>query len=222
MADPPDLSALSLGADDERIEKQMTATESEPAVMADPTATTEPTSETQMWLHGADKGFVLFNPDFDAEVRANFDAAEAHARMIKDIDFARAHGNPSDTLCAVCEAKGYMLCRRCKHAKYCSRECQVADWPIHKNLCRDFAAAMSDANRPSPEHRRALFFPIYSTKPQLCWLLCGPGDGDIKFQHPDIATWIYELHEAGMAHIANNAQRLCLNLAMEFRSRYVW
>jgi len=29
-----------------------------------------------------------------------------------------------------------MLCGRCKARQYCCRECQAADWPIHKGLCR--------------------------------------------------------------------------------------
>jgi len=27
-------------------------------------------------------------------------------------------------------------CSRCKYAQYCSKECQVADWPSHKAICK--------------------------------------------------------------------------------------
>eukprot|EP00984_Skeletonema_dohrnii_P035641 scaffold35642_cov211-Skeletonema_dohrnii-CCMP3373.AAC.1 len=28
-----------------------------------------------------------------------------------------------------------LYCTQCRVANYCSRECQVADWPEHKNYC---------------------------------------------------------------------------------------
>lgn len=30
-------------------------------------------------------------------------------------------------------------CSRCKQSTYCSRECQVADWHVHKNMCSTIA-----------------------------------------------------------------------------------
>lgn len=35
--------------------------------------------------------------------------------------------------------KGMVYCTLCRQASYCSRECQVADWPIHKEICTDLA-----------------------------------------------------------------------------------
>ncbi|KAJ6447766.1 hypothetical protein C8R45DRAFT_180799 [Mycena sanguinolenta] len=39
--------------------------------------------------------------------------------------------------CAVCGKHEYELrrCGKCKHASYCSKECQKADWPTHKHAC---------------------------------------------------------------------------------------
>lgn len=46
---------------------------------------------------------------------------------------ADAHGQ---TLCFAChENAGSMQCGRCKKAKYCSVECQKADWKTHKAQC---------------------------------------------------------------------------------------
>ncbi|EPQ55146.1 hypothetical protein GLOTRDRAFT_111137 [Gloeophyllum trabeum ATCC 11539] len=31
-------------------------------------------------------------------------------------------------------------CDRCKHVSYCGKECQAADWPNHKRVCKTEAA----------------------------------------------------------------------------------
>jgi MYND finger len=42
--------------------------------------------------------------------------------------------------CFCCHKKGnvtkILQCKNCKVVQYCSRECQVKDWPIHKALCK--------------------------------------------------------------------------------------
>lgn len=37
--------------------------------------------------------------------------------------------------CKVCKNPSKDRCSRCKKARYCSRECQVSDWPTHKQMC---------------------------------------------------------------------------------------
>ena len=38
-------------------------------------------------------------------------------------------------LCFFCGKDGSKACGRCRHATYCSAECQRAHWPEHKNKC---------------------------------------------------------------------------------------
>ena len=42
-------------------------------------------------------------------------------------------------LCPTCKSDGCRLkCTKCKAVAYCDRECQIADWPKHKVICREF------------------------------------------------------------------------------------
>ncbi|KAG6909321.1 hypothetical protein DXG01_001120 [Tephrocybe rancida] len=38
--------------------------------------------------------------------------------------------------CGVVGADGLKICGKCKFSRYCSRECQTADWPEHKKSCK--------------------------------------------------------------------------------------
>ena len=38
------------------------------------------------------------------------------------------------------ERVSLFACGRCMVGQYCSRECQVAQWPAHKQICDDFVA----------------------------------------------------------------------------------
>lgn len=38
-------------------------------------------------------------------------------------------------LCRVCKQPAHQLCSRCGVARYCTAECQRADWPTHKTEC---------------------------------------------------------------------------------------
>ncbi len=42
-----------------------------------------------------------------------------------------------DGQCSVCSKNGSLRCGKCKVQYYCSRECQVKDWKIHKKVCAD-------------------------------------------------------------------------------------
>ena len=69
--------------------------------------------------------------------------------------------------CVICRKKNAKACSRCKSIHYCSKECQVHDWPIHKVLCREMAELSA---RPSEEHVLGLYFPETEAKPQLIWI----------------------------------------------------
>ncbi|KAH0834240.1 hypothetical protein J3R83DRAFT_11557, partial [Lanmaoa asiatica] len=38
--------------------------------------------------------------------------------------------------CARCHQQDQLkLCSRCHAVKYCSKECQISDWKVHKSIC---------------------------------------------------------------------------------------
>lgn len=61
----------------------------------------------------------------------------------------------TDRRCAVCKSN------------YCSQACQKEDWPSHKLFCKSFP---DFANRPNPDARRAIFFPVEDQPPRFVWL----------------------------------------------------
>ena len=48
-------------------------------------------------------------------------------------------GKKKKNTCLHClkEVEGSSRCSKCETASYCSRECQLRHWPVHKNNCRD-------------------------------------------------------------------------------------
>jgi hypothetical protein len=63
----------------------------------------------------------------------------------------------SPPLCAICHVivATPQRCGGCKNIKYCSKDCQIADWPQHKLLCK---AYLDFATSPGPTKRRAMLF----------------------------------------------------------------
>jgi hypothetical protein len=69
--------------------------------------------------------------------------------------------------CPRCTEPATKQCGGCKSIAYCSLECQQADWPSHKSLCKDFAAFAGP--RPSINLRRVVVFIPGEDKPRFKW-----------------------------------------------------
>lgn len=98
----------------------------------------------------------------------------------------------TDHTCALCETSSTRVCARCKSSHYCSKECQVDDWPVHKLLCASFSAFDVSA-RPSTTHFRGIIFPQDQPKPQLAWLHCPwreDEDDGVRWQHADLEAFL--------------------------------
>ncbi|KAK9442305.1 hypothetical protein VB005_03364 [Metarhizium brunneum] len=70
--------------------------------------------------------------------------------------------------CTVCDKHDARFCGRCKSARYCSEECEKADWPTHKLLCKAFSN-FDVSTRETSKHFRAFFFPV-NENPKVIWL----------------------------------------------------
>ncbi|KAF9526555.1 hypothetical protein CPB83DRAFT_857729 [Crepidotus variabilis] len=58
--------------------------------------------------------------------------------------------------CAMCNNPATLRCSACRCSPiYCSKPCQLADWKLHKNLCK---SRPSFETPPTPESRRAIVF----------------------------------------------------------------
>ncbi|KAI9375261.1 hypothetical protein BJX61DRAFT_182665 [Aspergillus egyptiacus] len=86
-----------------------------------------------------------------------------------------------DDCCVMCNRSPGLQCARCRSTYYCSRDCQKSDFPSHKLLCKQFA---TQPDRPSPEHKRAIFFPVERDKPCLIWIPCRR-----EYDEEDGITW---------------------------------
>jgi hypothetical protein len=78
---------------------------------------------------------------------------KAKAGLARLQSLARLSKNNSDTkyikICWHCEkietqedSALLMKCQRCKTAYYCSKDCQAADWKIHKKTCKQFSSGV--------------------------------------------------------------------------------
>ena len=66
--------------------------------------------------------------------------------------------------CLVCGKEGHKKCTNCYSRGYCSKECQVKDWPCHKEECKKFEndrSYLQHVHRNSPIRVEAYFTELY-------------------------------------------------------------
>lgn len=92
-----------------------------------------------------------YEPDDDVVVYVELDAGAtpprvAAARLVvlpvsiaPDAAEARAAAHAAPRACLVCATPTTSRCTACKLARYCSRECQRANWRVHRTLCANAA-----------------------------------------------------------------------------------
>ena len=65
---------------------------------------------------------------------------EARPPVSSHEKYAQAKTRPKTGVCHTCkerkERSSMFFCTGCHGQQYCSEECQLKDWPIHKDMCR--------------------------------------------------------------------------------------
>ena len=57
------------------------------------------------------------------------------------------------SLCTSCNATAAnFTCSKCQFPHYCSRQCQLAHWPIHKEECKVWSDPFQNYQKRYPEH----------------------------------------------------------------------
>lgn len=74
-----------------------------------------------------------------------------------------------DALCMMCCKPGTMRCNACMETRYCSKDCQKLDWPLHKLVCKT-AKDFTEDKKPSRWHLRAVVFAEDEDRPRYAWL----------------------------------------------------
>ena len=43
--------------------------------------------------------------------------------------------SPPEPSCKICSKETELVCSKCEKVRYCNKECQGLDWPMHKETC---------------------------------------------------------------------------------------
>jgi len=76
------------------------------------------------------------NTKKDSNINCNDDDDLNEELSNINIDNSRSSSN-RNCLCCLKEVEGSSRCSKCRTALYCSRDCQLKHWPVHKNICQD-------------------------------------------------------------------------------------
>lgn len=88
--------------------------------------------------------------------------------------------------CAMCEMDGTQQCNYCRAIRYCSRECQKLDWPLHKLLCKTRNEKYDDRLHP-PGFVRGICFSSDELTPRFVWHAAEfSGSGDFMYNSLDL------------------------------------
>jgi hypothetical protein len=115
-------------------------------------------------------------------------------------------GLTPDESCVMCNKLPAKACSRCRSSYYCSKPCQMSDWPLHKLLCKKFH---QQPLRPSPAHRRAILFPVHEKEPKLVWVLCKQRRDEMgRFESAQVASLLgAENAPEATAYVQRNPRR---------------
>lgn len=58
--------------------------------------------------------------------------------------FRWSYGRPIGSTCSVCYKEDTKTCSKCRKYYYCGKECQVKDWPSHKEVCNRLSSPLED------------------------------------------------------------------------------
>ncbi|KAI1325462.1 hypothetical protein F5Y16DRAFT_401464 [Xylariaceae sp. FL0255] len=73
--------------------------------------------------------------------------------------------------CLMCEKTPGLECDGCDNVYYCCVECQHADYPIHRVICKAFGN-FDTTTRPSKDHYLGVLFSESKCAPTLVWIDC--------------------------------------------------
>ena len=58
----------------------------------------------------------------------------------------------NNCLCCLQVVEGQSRCSKCRTALYCTRDCQVKHWPVHKNICMNSNSSDGDKKLEMKAH----------------------------------------------------------------------